>query len=44
VKNQRSFGTNQVALFSAPSPTVTSLTVSSSGTTMLRIVAPQLWR
>jgi hypothetical protein len=44
VKHQHSFGTNQVALYSAPSPSRTSLTVSSRGTRMLRIRAPQLWR
>ena len=34
----------QAFVFSTPSTTLTSLTVSSRGTRMLRIRAPQLWR
>ena len=34
----------EACVFSTPAPTRTSLTVSSRGTRMLRIRAPQLWR
>jgi len=37
-------GEQMASRIDTPAKLATGLTVSSSGTTMLRIVAPQLWR